>query len=170
MSYNDVFKEQLVTRKKTPKDTLKKIGLIAAGVLVALISLLPFIAQYGLSFIVIVIVIWVEIIFLKRFNVEFEYSLTNTDLDIDKIFNRYKRKHAFTLDVRSIIVMLPLKHPSFKSEVGNITKIYDFSEGTVSDTTYAAVFERDGQRNQLIFDPNEVLFNAIKMYIPKKVK
>lgn len=170
MSYNDVFKEQLVSRKNTPKDTLKKIGLIVAGVLLALVSFMPFIAQFGLTIIIIAIIIWVEIILLRRFNVEFEYSLTNNELDIDKIFNRYKRKHVFSLDIRSIIVMLPMNHPSFKSEVGNVTKIFDFSEGTISDTTYAAVFERDGQRNQLIFDPNEMLFSAIKMYIPKKIK
>lgn len=170
MSYNDVFKEQLVTRKKTPKDSLKKIGLIIGGILLSLLALLPIVAQFGLSIPVIAVIIWVEILMMRRFNVEFEYSLTNTELDIDKIFNRYKRKHAFSLDIRSIVVMLPMNHPSFKSEVGNITKVYDFSEGQVSDTTYAVVFERDGQRNQLVFDPNEVLFNAIRLYIPKKVK
>jgi len=167
MNSNDVFKEQLVARKSNSKDLLKKIGIVLAAIVLTIIgaSLAPSVALFiaaGLG--------WVAFILIRRFNVEFEYILTNGELDIDKIFNKLKRKHALTVDVRSFVVMVSMKNPSAKSEIGNISKVLDYSTGTITDSTYSGVYENDGERIQLIFDPNEEIFKAIKMYIPRKIK
>lgn len=167
MNTNDVFKEQLVARKSNAKDLVKKVGVVLGAIVLLLVGAMfvPSIAIFlalGLG--------WVAFVIIRRFNLEFEYIFTNGELDIDKIFNKLKRKHALTVDVRSFVVMIQMNNPSLKSEIGNITKVLDYSAGEVTDSTYAAVYEDDGQRIQLIFDPNEAIVKAIKMYIPRKIK
>jgi len=167
MSYNDVFKEQLISRKKNIKDYLMITGLIIIGiVLFVLVSLL----LPSFSIPVIAIIIWIEIILIRRFNVEYEYILTNNELDIDKIMNRNGRKHVRTFNIKNFHVVIPINSPSFKSEVGNINKVLDYGKGVITETSYAAVIEEEGKRIQLTFDPNETLLKAMKMYIPRKIK
>lgn len=167
MNTNDVFKEHLVGRKSNSKDLIKKIGVVLAAIVLVIIgaSLVP-----SLAIFLALALGWIAYFLLRRFNVEFEYIFTNGELDIDKIYNKLKRKHVLTIDVRQFVVMVQMNNPSLKSELGNINKVLDYSAGEVSDTTYAAVYEDDGNRIQLIFDPNEAIFKAIKMYIPRKIK
>jgi len=167
MNNNDVFKEQLIVRKSNSKDLVKKIGIVLGAAIVLIIgaTFLPAVTPVlaiGLA--------WVAFVLIRRFNIEFEYIFTNGELDIDKIYNKIKRKHALTVNVRSFAVMVSMKNSSLKSELGNISKVLDYSTGEVTDSTYAAVYEDDGNRIQLIFDPNEAIFEAIKMYIPRKIK
>lgn len=167
MNTNDVFKEQLVARKNNTQDLLKKIGIVLAAIALTLIGA-TFLPEFALF--LAVGLGWVAFVLIRRFNLEFEYIFTNGELDIDKIFNKLKRKHALTVDVRSFVVMVSMNNPSAKSEIGNVSKVLDYSAGVVTDTTYSAVYENDGDRIQLIFDPNEEIFKAIKMYIPRKIK
>lgn len=167
MNINDVFKEHLVARKSNSKDLIKKIGIIIGAIVLLIIggAFVPSVAIFlalGLG--------WIAYVLIRRFNVEFEYIFTNGELDIDKIYNKLKRKHALTVDVRSFVVMVSMQNPSLNSELGKINKILDYSTGMVTDTTYAAVYEDDGNRIQLIFDPNEAILKAIKAYIPRKIK
>lgn len=167
MNYNDVFNEQLVAKKNTMMDNLKRVGVILAGLLIvfAVSLILPAVTLF-----VAAGVIWGIFIIMKRFNVEYEYAFTNGDLDIDKIFSRSTRKHAFTVDIRNFVVMIQVNNPNYKSEIGNINETKDFSTGVVADSTYAAVYEQEGKRIQLLIDPNEQLLKAMKMYIPRKIK
>ncbi|MBN2221630.1 MAG: hypothetical protein JW708_05425 [Vallitaleaceae bacterium] len=171
MGYNDVFKEQLVKKKGNSKDLLAKSGLVLAGVvLIFALGFIPVIGELGLYPILFAVIIWLEFIFLRRFNVEFEYVFTNGELDIDKIYNRSKRKHALSVDVKSFTVMVNMKMNNAKGEMGDFSKTLDFSSGEVNENTYAAIFEDNGIKTRLIFEPNETLFDAIRTYIPRKIK
>lgn len=167
MNYNDVFNEQLVKKKMNGTDIIKGVGMVAAGLVIIFAS--AFIIPGAMLFIAAAVIVG-EVFFIRRLNLEFEYAFTNGDLDIDTIYNQTKRKNSLSIDVRNFIVMIKVNDPNFKSEVGNITEVKNFGTGVVTDTTYAAVYEQDGKRIQLVFDPNEQVFNGIKMYIPKKIK
>ena len=171
MAYNDVFKEQLVKREKNGKDTMKKIGIIiGALVLIIILSMIPFIIRLGLLLPLIVVIGWLAIFFIRRLNQEFEYVFTNGELDIDRIYNKSKRKRALSIDVRSIHVLINAKHPDYQQETNNIKETFDFSSGIETDNLYAAVLDHDGKRTKLLMEPNDTLLDAIKMYIPRKVK
>ena len=166
---NDVFKEQLVSRKSGKQDLLKKVGLIAAGVLLVLIGMfIPILASFFLPIVVIVVI--GEIFLLNKFNIEYEYIFTNGDLDIDRITNKSKRKRALSVNVKKFITMVPANNPAYEREVSNFTKLMDVSSGEVNERTYIAIYEQDSARTKLIFEPNEQLFEAIKNYIPRIIK
>lgn len=171
MGYNDVFKEQLVKKKGNSKDLLAKSGIVLAGViLIFVFGFIPIIGELGLYPILFALVIWIEFLILRRFNIEFEYVFTNGELDIDKIYNRSKRKHAISVDVKNINIMVNMKLPNAKNELGEYTKTLDFSSGEVNENTYAAIFDDNGVKTKLVFEPNETLFDAIRTYIPRKIK
>ncbi|WZL80361.1 DUF6106 family protein [Vallitaleaceae bacterium 9-2] len=171
MAYNDVFKEQLVKRENNGKDMMKKIGIIAGAiVLVFIASMIPIITGLGLLLPLIVLIGWVAIVLVRRLNLEYEYIFTNGELDIDRIFNKSKRKRAISIEVRSIHVMIHAKHPDYKQETSNVQKVLDFSSGVESDQLYAAILDHEGKRTMLLMEPNDTLIDGIKMYIPRKVK
>lgn len=100
---------------------------------------------------------------------EFEYVFTSGDLDIDKIFNKNKRKRFITVDVRKFEIMAPVDSKDHARELSNYQKIVDCSSGIKKENTYAAMVVRDGKREKLILEPNEKMLKAIKKYIPRKV-
>lgn len=166
----DVFHEQLIKRNRTTKDVIQMTLIVMAGLGILYITLpitmtfkiLPFAALGVFAAIYFI---------LKRYNKEFEYIFTNGELDIDTIYNKATRsKKSYNKNVRDFIVMIKVSSPDYKSEIGKINKTIDYSIGDNSNDVYACIYEEEGKRIELLIEPNESIFSAIKMYIPRKVK
>lgn len=169
MQINDIFNEQLVSRKSNKADGLKKAGVIIVGVLLGLLVIgIPSLAALQLPILVGVIVLVVFV--LRRFNVEYEYVFTNGELDIDKIINKSARKRVFSIHVSNIEVMVAADNKDYAREVENFTKSFDFSSGTIKENTYIAICDANKVRTKFTFEPNEKMFDAIRSYIPRKIK
>ena len=101
----DIFIEQIITRKPDTRDTLLKIFLILSMISLGLLCLLAALVFWALPFISFVAmaaifgIIWLGINLLKGLHLEYEYILTNKDLDIDKIKGKSKRKRMITLNL-----------------------------------------------------------------------
>ena len=98
----DNIAEQLVEKRRTGADLAKKI-LISAGALI-IASFFMYIAMMGFFVMVIlaVLVLAGGVWLLGNFNIEYEYILTNNDLDIDKVIGKRKRKRMISLGVRAL--------------------------------------------------------------------
>ena len=101
----DVFIEQIVTRKPGTRGTVFKAGIIAFVVLLCAFFLAVFLIFTVFPFISFVAVaaipgvIWLGMHVIKSLHIEYEYILTNKDLDIDKIKGKSKRRRMITLDL-----------------------------------------------------------------------
>lgn len=169
MQINDIFNEQLVERKPNRADTVKKAGIVLAGlVLGVLIIGVPYLAGFQLP--LLIVDVFAVVFFMRRFNVEYEYVFTNGELDVDKIINKSKRKRVFSIHVTNIQVMVPADSNDYAKEVENFSKQYDFSSGTVKENTYIAMCDDKNVRTKVVFEPNEKMFDAIRSYIPRKIK
>lgn len=169
MQFNDIFNEQLVARKSNKTDTFKKVGLVALGVVLMFVALSVPVLQ---GFIVpILVVVVVGVVFLmRRFNIEYEYVFTNGELDVDKIINKSKRKRALSFHVSNIEIMVQVDNKDHARELEKFDKLYDFSSGVNQENTYVAICDTNGQRLKIILEPNDKMFDAIKAYIPRKIK
>lgn len=164
----DIFNEQLVAKTNTLKDNILKAAIIFGAVFIILIcSMIKFLVGFIMP--IALVVIFGAVFFIRRLNVEFEYVFTSGDLDIDKIFNKNKRKRFITVDVRKFEIMAPVDSKDHARELSNYQKIVDCSSGIKKENTYAAMVVRDGKREKLILEPNEKMLKAIKKYIPRKV-
>ncbi len=115
----DSFVEQLVVKKHTPVDLVAMIALWSVGILVAvvlvavgmigrgffdpesstyaLLSLIsPFLMMAGIG------AGWLTWWLAGRFHVEYEYTITNGELDVDKIMARRKRTRLITVKLSTV--------------------------------------------------------------------
>jgi len=96
----DVFMELMVERKRDARENTLRVFIILSAVS---LSFLIILATLFLGYLPLVIVIggviWLTSYILKGLYVEYEYILTNKDLDVDKITGKRKRKRLVTLDL-----------------------------------------------------------------------
>lgn len=98
----DRFSEQLVVKQPTGKDMFLR-GVYIALALLLLAALVFFLGGFGLWLIALCLaacVIWGLVWLLQGTFVEYEYIVTNDDLDIDKITGKRSRKRLITVSLR----------------------------------------------------------------------
>lgn len=99
----DHYNEQLLTKVTETKDILKRIAIVLGLILVIFLSTLA-IMMFGVFMLILVPIgacYLAYILFTDTF-VEYEYIVTNNDLDIDKIVGRRKRKRLITVSLASV--------------------------------------------------------------------
>ena len=100
----DTFIEQIVKKKKTAVDGLIIFGLVVAALVVSFAAFL-FLRTFGLliAFGVFYGAWWL----ISGRNTEFEYSVTNGDIDIDQIIAKRKRKRLVSVSGKKVESLLP---------------------------------------------------------------
>jgi len=172
----DIFIEKLVVRKRQGKDYIIA-ALAVFGALFFSYAAFVLIINFALALLNFIVVIIAVFIFLcvriiSRQNVEFEYSLTNDELDVDKIFARRKRKQLVTVNARSFDIFAPTNNPLFEQEKSSagLINIYDCSSKSKDAIPYFIVFfNADRKKSLLIFEPNQKMIDGFKRYSPNKV-
>ncbi len=177
----DVFFEQIIKKKPNKVQTvLKVIFVIVAIVLIAsllvygvvwmgsspiggIITSFCFLAAFGAGY----GTFW----YLKRMNLEYEYSITNGDFDIDRILGKSKRDRIISTNCSDFEefgiydekAKEKLSHREFDSKVmaANLKE-----EGLY----YAVVSHKTAGRVLIVIEPNERLVSALKKFIPRTVQ
>lgn len=170
----DSFCEHLVKRKKKASEKIIVGLLILAGILFTafvFLFLLPwtfyFLQPLTTVILPLLVAVWWGILILsKRYNIEFEYAVTGSDLDIDKIINKKKRKRIVSTSVRTLEIIAPLKSTKYTDKYKSLLQV-DCSRNEDA-SSYFAVYFVDGQQKCLIFDPTEKMLDMIKRFCPDK--
>jgi hypothetical protein len=106
-------------------------------------------------------------IFTSR-NLEFEYSITNGDVTVDKIINRSKRKRVVSFDAHlteEIGKYDPQKHLGKPYEKRLFVGVSDDGQ----DAWYMTFRKPDFGYTLLVFNPEEKVLTAIKPFLPRQV-
>ena len=100
-----------------------------------------------------------------RFNIEYEYIITNGTMDIDKIINKSSRKRVTSFEL-SGVSRLEKFHPHL---ISNIDKKQLVVACDLADPdAYFMVCDREGKGAiNVVFAPEERLQGAIVKFIPK---
>ncbi len=167
----DIFLEYIVSRKKGIKEILKIVGIILAMMVLlygcTFLLITPF---ASISFVLAAAVVYGAYYLITAQNVEYEYIVTNGELDVDRIVHRRKRKRLLTVHSRTFDIVAPVGSPEHKGEENAaFTRVIDASSGRIDDKTYYAVFSKDGQKIKLIFEPTEKMLEAFKTFVPRNV-
>ncbi len=171
---SDVFIEHMVRRKSDSRLVAVKllIAVAAFTAILALFALLMLVPSL-LTFIPLLIagVIWGAWILIRRRNLEFEYILTNGELDVDKIIARRTRKRVLSVDCRGFDILAPMTKEYLREyDSASIAKRVDASSSPESDRRWFAVFNgKDSARTLLIFEPSEKMLEVFRRLIPRKM-
>lgn len=166
---SEVFKEYLIKQKKSPKDVMAQTGLVAGALILSVVLF-----TIGGSFIgplLIVGIIFGTGFLFNKFNREYEYILTNNEMDIDVIYNRNSRKRVTTIDMKKIDVMASIKderHTSAFNRPG--LKVINASDNTEKENTYAIIADTEKYGAcKILITPNDALLNELYKQAPNKV-
>lgn len=161
----DIFVEQLIKKKLAPKDYL----LICAVILVSII--LVFFAVVVIPQLAILIlagIIYGDYYLITSRSLEFEYSVTNGDITIDKIIYRRKRKHVISVDAHTVEEMG--KYDAGKHSGKTYAARIFASETDSGENAWFFTARHPKQGNVLVvFNPNEKTLNAIRPFLPRQV-
>jgi len=166
MAIGDMFKEQIVKRQGTAADRFKRVGIVLATIIVVFIALSlpiqmigPFLAAgavFGAWYI------------MSFFKVEYEYSFTSGELDIDAIYNRSRRKRVFSARVNDFEIMAHVEDNMHVGSFNNPQVQKDYSSGVVGKDTYAFMINYENKRTKIIIEPNEVMLKAMASVLTRR--
>ena len=176
--YNDSFIEYLIKKKKDSKDyAIITLLALAAVVLTAGILLLTFMLMasgndkgLGSSIgLVLIALVWYGWYLLKSTrNVEYEYIMTNSAMDIDKVMSKRGRKHLVDWDFKTVDLCARIDDPNHKHEYENTAsrdKIYDLtgdkSRGYVYFVDYTS---EDNVKTRVLFQPTSKMIETARKY------
>lgn len=160
----DNYCEQLVEKKRTGADIAKMVAVSAGLVLGASVCMFGAML-FGLTFLVVIAVgllalgVWL----ISGMNVEYEYIVTNNELDIDKIIGRRKRKRMITVELGKAVDFG--SYPS--DEEADAETTVHATTGLEKNAHYLLVQHNDYGKVKIIFNPNEKLREAIAQEFPK---
>ena len=180
----DIFLEEMVKRKKNKSDFLMifligwaSVALSLAVIMLAIIvpSISPMIG-YILSIIspVMVIFIWYFAYrFYLKFNIEYEYSMINSNLDIDKIISKRDRKRVISIDVKDaqfIACVDDAENNYIYKNLPQGVELLNCGSGTDERMTYFIDCYISGKRKIVLFQPTEKMVDALRKFNAKAVK
>lgn len=162
----DVFKEQLVDKKSTGIDYLKKIGFIFGGIAVAIVFMTIALATEIFVFMIIsAIILYFIVMNLGSFSVEYEYIVTNKDLDVDKITGKKSRKRLITVDLKTAEFFGEYN----EGNLGNVNATVLATDGTEFDQYLLVVNHKKLGKVAIVFSPNKDIIEAMKHSLPRNL-
>lgn len=167
----DNFAEQLVKNNPTGADRIKNFAMVFIGLFAGIalfglgiltigrgiISFLLFLAAIGAGF--------GTYLLFKNTKIEYEYTFTNGELDIDKIIAQTKRKEMLTISVGKFTAFGKYDAET-PEETSDMTVV--FATDNIVEHEYYADFPHEAHGStRLIFVPNEkMISNIIKFLHP----
>ncbi len=164
---NDFYAEQLISKNSSGGDTVKKILIGLATTLAAIFIFGVTLVLFPVNLLLIGFVFYGGYYFMTGVDTEYEYILTNGDLDIDKIIGKRKRKRLITANISEFTAFGKLSEAGVGPEGATTVLVTD---GTEENAYYADFRHQSAGNVRLIFMPNEKMLNGIALYLPRQLK
>lgn len=159
--------EQLVVKARTTSDRIKAVLIILGLAVVSAGLLFLALATGFLAFLLIAGAAVVGGVYLlSGLDVEYEYIITNNELDIDKIIGRRKRKRMITVDLSRAedFCCYPMENePEADATVHAFT-------GLEKDARYLLAEHKDYGKVGVIFNPDKITREAIVREFPNALR
>lgn len=166
----DVFIEYMVRRKNTPQVMLTKAGIIIGSILVAIFMFIISGFLGSLSFLGSLVgfaALYFGYLLLTAQNIEYEYAVTNGEIDVDRIMAQRKRQRLITVKCREVEAFGRYKDAEHaQKQYGNKIFACDSKE---SEELWYCVTRGDKGSVLVVFNASEKMLNGIKPFLPRPV-
>ena len=164
----DHFAEYLVQKRPTSQDRLKQ-GLIVAAAVVLSVLIGAIAVLTGWLFLLVLVIgaIYGAYYLLTGCYTEYEYTVTNGELDVDKIAGRRKRSHLLTVPVSKFTGFGVYTDQT--DDPSNVT-LFLCSDNTGENAYYADFTTEEYGTARLIFTPNGEMVQTIVLFLPAALK
>lgn len=161
--YN-VSVEQIIKTKPPKMALLFKIIMVIACILAA--TTIP--STYVLGLMLLVVFVVCTVLLFKYYDAEYEYSLTDGELTVDKIMARTMRKRCGVYNIsKAVLAAAPGSQDALRMEYKQLrTSDYtanDGSDGVVVVYTY----DTSNEMVRIFIQPDEKMLGALSEAMPK---
>ncbi len=168
----DNFSEQLVKRQRTSSDNAKRAVVIFGGIAVTILLIAVSVAFMGSMLAILGILLAIAAVYLivstiQSMDVEYEYTFTNGELDVDKIIAKRKRTELITAEVRKFTAFG--RYSDDLPETEDMTVVLT-SDNIASHEYYADFIHEEYGQTRLVFSPDERMLENINKFLPAKLK
>lgn len=168
----DIFIEQLVKKKRKMIDIAKTVLYVLLPIIVPSICVLlayvtsPYFIYIGLFCMIALIYIAWYLITCQA--VEFEYCVTNSNITIDRIVAKRKRKKLVDMEIRSFDLLCKASDKRITNK--KFAKMIIAASDIDSDSTYAATYNSEAYGScVLFFTPDERTLTAMRPYLKREI-
>ena len=170
----DIFVEQIVKKAPNGKDTLKKVLLVAAMCLIAALlafAIMVMPALAGVAFLFMFGMMYGGYYLITGLDVEYEYIVTNGEIDIDKIIAKRKRARLITCKVSSFEAFGKYESaPDIDDSVTIVSAVGTSLSGAENEMWYADFTHASAGKVRLIISAEDKVIEAIKPFLPRQLK
>lgn len=167
----DVFIEHMVRKQRTPTTALCKVGIVAGAVVVSflvmtfsrLVPMLSFFSPF-----LVMGVLYGAYYLITSMNVEFEYAITNGELDVDQIIAQRKRKRLVSVNCRQVESFGRYKAGEHEGKQYQ-TKIIACDSLASDDLWHCTLRLKESGLTLVVFSANQKMLDAIKPFLPRPI-
>lgn len=160
---NDSYIEQSF-RAKPEKLFYVKMALSVWVTCIGVLMFLFITPQLGM--IIVVVGISLMVYAAGEGRMEYEYTITNGNVDIAAIYNASRRRERMRFELEQVTMVVPkdsnrISHETFK-------KTRNYTSGYGREQEIALVVEMDGNKELILMEPDEKSLEHIKNYTKNK--
>ena len=168
----NAFAEKIVARRLTAKHYLTIGGIsLAVPVVFVLLLSIPFISDIVMSMALVVIIglIYGAYLLIRSMLLEYEYTVTNGDIDIDVIIAKSRRKRIFSINSNEIEIIARYQGNFYPAGLDKLKTSVKSVSAMEDEGIYFIKGSHKGQAVAAFFQPDEKILDILKMSIPSKV-
>ncbi len=163
----DIFGEQLLKKKSDTMDWLKRGMIVFGGIAIASILMaISFATGFMVLTFFAVGALFGAVWLLGNTSYEYEYIITNEDLDIDKIVGKRTRKRLITVKMNTVEAFG--MYDGTQGEGCDATVIA--TDGTNVNSCYVIAKHKKHGKTMVIFSPDQRMVQLILNTLPYKIK
>ncbi len=172
----DMFAEYMIRRVLTGTDKLLRVLYVLAAL--ALSAGIAYISLFTGKFMImiwflIVVALWYGCyLLIRRQNIEYEYTFTNGELEVDIIYAKSVRRNLVSVRAADITHCARRDDARFDQEYDRVPE-HLLLLSAVSERPGAKVYYADflynAERTRLLFEPNKKIIEMMQKYNPRRI-
>lgn len=160
----DLSVEQIIKVKAPAWSVVIKVAVIAACVLA--VTTIP--GTYAMGLCILALFVVATVFVFKYFNYEYEYSLVEKELKVDKIISQSFRRNCGVYNIERASLIAPVGSQEALRMEHKQLKPADYTKNDGSDGVYVIYAYNDSNELVKIFmQPDERMLNALREAAPK---
>ena len=162
----DMFIEKIVRRRKSLLDMAYTSFIITVALI---LSFLAFVMIPSISPLIIMGVGYLAYFLASKRNIEYEYAVTNGDLDVDIIFSQKKRKRVFSANCKEFDIVASMNSDQHTKGLLENKTVEDYTSRNPLANRWYISLKHAGKEKIILFEPSEQILDSFKVFIPRKV-
>lgn len=165
---DEVFVEHIIKRKTTASTVMLRAGSILLTIVLFFLTILSGLGILSLT--LLALMIYGVYMLFAMTSIEYEYSLLNGEMTIDRIAGQRKRKRVGVFELKDAEIIADANSEEILRRVHQNMKVCDFSSGDKNNRAYAVILSKPEGVTEVIFEPSEKMLNAMHRVRPSIVR